>query len=421
MPAAPVLPPQTPEALEESRRYGLSTLAKMALPLVLGFCLADWIVGLVHAGKVGESDSNAFMHDEQLGYVSRPNYVGVWRTPEGEAPPPGDAVRHSSLGLRSEEIPADAPGEEVRVLAVGASLAYGAGRNVQETIWNYKLQDAFDQNEAKRGYPVRVLNGAVQGYSTYQAAKRGLLLLDAVQPDVVLLFTRPGRQSMAAPSDSTESVLVDGEWVPVDVVEGWSERTAWMPAALHKFLLAYSNIYVRYRTNQKTTGSGEELAPNFVVNRSPDWPVGTRERVDETLDEYRALIAECERRGIELYFLLNTEPEQQAQKRWEKFLEIRQISGAPAIGTPREEPSEVLRELVASTGGVIWDLWDLNMRFGEKPEYYTNIQRGDDHWNGEGHLAVAIELYKRLMADGLLDRLAERRAAAPRESEAAPE
>ena len=98
------------------------------------------------------------------------------------------------------------------------------------------------------------------------------------------------------------------------------------------------------------------------------------------------------------------------QKRWEKFLEIRQISGAPAIGTPREEPTEVLRELVADVGGRIWDLWDLNMRFGDKPEYYTNISRGDDHWNGEGHLAVAIELYKRLMADGLLDELAARRA-----------
>lgn len=415
MKPAPVLPPQTPAELESSRRYALRTLAVMILPMLVGLWFADYLVGVYNAGKVGESDANAFMQDEQLGYVSRPGYVGVWRgrTP-GEPEPPPDAVRHNSLGLRSEEIPADAPPNEVRVLAVGASLAYGAGRNVQETIWNYQLQKLLDQKEAERGYPVRVLNGAVQGYSTYQAAKRGLLLLPQVEPDIVLLFTRPGRQSMAAPSDAIESVRVGDLFVPVEVVEGWPRSLAPLPARVHRFLLDHSNLYERYRTNKKTQGAGEELAPNFVLNRSDEWPVGTRERVDVTLDEYRTLMDACAARGIELRFVLNTEPEQQAPARWQRFLEVRQISGAPALGTPREEPSEVLRELVTGIGGQVWDLWDMNMRFGKQPEYYTNMQRDDDHWNGEGHLAVAIELYKRLAADGFMDAVAKRRAAQPR-------
>lgn len=414
MARAVVLPPQTPEALERSRRYGLRALARMVLPLLIGFAITDWAVGVYHAGKVGESDSDAFMRDDQLGYVSRPNYVGVWRQPADIPPAPPDAVRHNSFGLRSDEIPDDAPPDEVRVLALGASLAYGAGRNVQETIWNYRLQEMFDAKEAERGYPVRVLNGAVQGYSTYQAAKRGLLLIPELEPDVIILFTRPGRQSMAAPSDAIESVEVDGHFVPLDVVEGFSETSAWLPAGLHRFLLEHSNIYERYRTNRKTTDAGEELAPNFVLNRSEEWPAGTRERVLETLDQYRLLIEECDARGIELRFALNTEPEQQSQGRWVRFLQQRQITGAPALGTPREEPSEVLAELVAEVGGEAWDLWNMNMRFGLQPELYTNIHRGDDHWNGEGHFVVARQLYGRLTADGLLDEVARRREARPR-------
>jgi hypothetical protein len=300
------------------------------------------------------------------------------------------------------------------VLGVGASLAYGAGRNVQETIWNYRLQAMFDQKEAERGYPVRVLNGAVQGYSTYQAAKRGLMLLPIVEPDIVLLFVRPGRQSMARPSDAMQSVNVGGEWVPIDVVEYWPSALEIIPAKLHKLLLDHSNIYQEHRTGKKNQGAGEELAPNFVLNRSEDWPVGTRERVQETLDEYRLLIDECAKRGIEVRFVMNTEPEQQAEARWEKFLKVRQITGAPAIGTPRKEPTDVLREMIEGVGGTPWDLWDLAERFGRQPEYFTNIQRGDDHWNGEGHLAVAIELYKRLTANGLLDQQAQLRAAKPR-------
>jgi len=323
-------------------------------------------------------------------------------------------VRHNSFGLRSPEIPAAAPADEVRVLALGASLAYGAGRNVQETIWNYRLQEMFDAKEAERGYPVRVLNGAVQGYSTYQAAKRGLLLIPELEPDVIILFTRPGRQSMAAPSDSIESVEVGGHFVPLDVVEGISKRSAWLPAGLHRFLLKHSNIYERYRTNRKTTDGDEELAPNFVLNRTEDWPLGTRERVLETLDQYRLLIDECAARGIELRFALNTEPEQQSEGRWVRFLEQRQITGAPALGTPRTEPSEVLAELVQGIGGQAWDLWDMNMRFGQQPELYTNIQRGDDHWNGEGHFVVARQLYLRLTDAGLLEAVAQRRETRPR-------
>lgn len=409
------LHPQTEAELDKSRQYGLRTLFVLILPLMLGYAITDFCVGWYNAGRVGEADSNAFMRDEQLGYVSRPGYVGVWAArEEGEPEPPADAVRHNALGLRSEEIPPNAQPKEVRVLGVGASLAYGAGRNVQESIWNYRLQAMFDQKEAERGYPVRVLNGAVQGYSTYQAVKRGLMLLPVVQPDIVLVFVRPGRQSMARPSDAMQSVNVGGEWVPIDVVENWPGSLEFIPANIHKFLLEHSNIYQEHRTSKKNQGEGEELAPNFVLNRSEDWPVGTRERVNETLEEYRVLIEVCAKRGIEVRFVMNTEPEQQAEARWEKFLKVRQITGAPAIGTPRKEPTEVLREMIEGVGGKPWDLWDLAERFGRQPEYFTNIQRGDDHWNAEGHLAVAIELYKRLTEGGLLDNQAQARAAKPR-------
>ena len=80
------LHPQTEAELDKSRRYGLRTLFVLILPLVLGYAFTDYCVGVYNAGRVGEADSNAFMRDEQLGYVSRPDYVGVWAAREEGEP-----------------------------------------------------------------------------------------------------------------------------------------------------------------------------------------------------------------------------------------------------------------------------------------------------------------------------------------------
>ena len=392
-------PPDVPGDAGADRRLALCSLW-LLLPVLVGLTLGDLLVGLVTPGRVDGVEADAFAPSEELGYVTRPDYAD-------------ERTRHDGLGLRSEPVPADAPPREVRVLAVGHSNSYGAGGTAQELVWSYRLQEFLDEDQPRRRGPVRVLNASVPGYSTYQAARRGRMLLQALEPDLLLVFTDPGRQSLVAPRRTLDLEQVGGHWVPKDVVAGWPGPLAVLPATLHRVLLERSNLYERHRTDLANRDLGAIHAPRFVLTRAP-LQDGTRERVDVTEVEVAALVAECRTAGVELRFVVTPVAEQQSEARWERFLQSAQDVGAPPAGTPRREPTEALLERLAALDAVAWDLWEVGERIGERPNDFTYARRGDDHWNPAGHTLIARALFARLRKDALLAELATRRAASPR-------
>jgi len=91
------------------------------------------------------------------------------------------ALRFSQLGTRSPDLGPREPGE-FRVLILGDSQTFGHGVAEESTFVN-RLQDLL---RADAGAPVRVINGGVAGYGTYEALWKLERLAPVVQPDLVL-------------------------------------------------------------------------------------------------------------------------------------------------------------------------------------------------------------------------------------------
>lgn len=378
-----------------SRSFALRTLAILCVPVVLGFAVTDWAVGQANKANKIEGNSGSLVDHDLLGYAPLPGFRS-------------DKVQISSLALRSEEIPADAAPTELRILGIGASLSYGMGGNDQEFVWTYALEEMLE----KTPQAPRVLNGSVPGYASLQTADRGMLLIDSVQPDLILFFIRPGRQSMVAPTQAISLTEVGGTMVPDDIIEGWPESLRFLPATLHKTLSNWSNLYLRHRANAKTSMRTEEPAPLFTLSRSEAWPKGTRPRVQKTLEEVTQFIKRAKREGVVVRFIICPEPGQTTDASWANYIRDHQADGAPPFGTARMEPTEFLGELLELRGGESWDISEMLNGFGFGPSAF--VSPVNLHWNERGHRQVAGTLKTLILESGLLEELAAKRAANPR-------
>ena len=180
-------PGDTPVDAAVARGPVLRQLAVVFLGLLLGLVAVDVAIGRFESAK-DLSDKGMLVWDETLSWTNRPGFEGK-------------KGRISSLGLRSPEIPVDAPSDEVRVLGVGASRTFGAGKGgpTMSEIWSHFLEELTN---SKLEGNWRVLNGGVNGYSLRQSVRRAIQLLDATQPDLVVVFVSPGRQLLLDPSSA---------------------------------------------------------------------------------------------------------------------------------------------------------------------------------------------------------------------------
>ncbi|MHC4470514.1 MAG: SGNH/GDSL hydrolase family protein, partial [Planctomycetota bacterium] len=92
----------------------------------------------------------------------------------------------NSLGLRGKEPPLEKEPGELRVLCLGDSVTFGLGLRDGEP-WPDRLAKALRRSLAPSGKRVRVVNGAVPGWSSVQ----GMRLLDEMswlEPDFVVFW-----------------------------------------------------------------------------------------------------------------------------------------------------------------------------------------------------------------------------------------
>lgn len=390
----PTPPPSAPLP-ERGRVYGL--LGQTLLGLFLGLVLADIGIGRLDQGRDLSGEQGAHIEHPTLGWTLRPGY---------DPGRPGSKI--NSLGLRSPEIPADAPDTEVRILGVGASRTFGAGDGAPpgSEAWSAQLESLL----APVPGDWRVLNGGVVGYSARQAARRAMLLSDAVQPDLVLLFFSPGDQFMFDVSNASVWTSWNGRTVPRDLVEGVPEALVPLVIGGHEFLMG-SSLYSRWRATAIENDQRPEGVRGYVLSRAEP-PEYARPYIQQTFDELAALRAHCEERGIVLRVLLLPESYMDSNGRWARYKQRWLDRGGPPLPTPREEPLQVLHERLLELGIACHSLDATILRFGEDRDTYTC---DGAHWSAEGHAEVARSILQALRSERLLAALRDARAARPRE------
>ena len=380
-----------------SRVYGL--LLQVLLGLVLGLFLSDRAIGLYDTARDLSEDQTAHVFHETLGWTLRPGYD------------PGPGSRINALGLRSPEIPADAPPGEVRILGVGASRVFGAGSGAPpgDQTWSAHMQRSLDTLPSA----FRVLNGGVVGYSARQAARRAAILAEKLQPDVILVFFSPGDQFMLDVSGARSWAQYDGRLVPNDLVEAWSGPWSepLLPTVLrtHELLMG-SHLYSRWRASKIETLKRPPEVRGYVLSRAEPPPFAVP-YIQATFDEISNLQRLCNEQRIVLRVVILPEAYMDNEGRWEQYKNRWADRGGPPLSTAREEPIVVLAEEMGARGVHCYSLAPEVRTFGTDRARYTC---DGAHWSREGHEVVAAALLRQLRAERLLMRLIQERAENPR-------
>lgn len=389
----PVL--ETDPALPVARGPVLRSVAWLLVGFAAGLAAFDRALAWIDSAR-DLSGGELLQRDAELAWTNRPGAISE-----------GSAI--SSQGLRSPEIPKGAPPRELRILGLGASRCFGAGEggpDMQHT-WSAYLEPLC---RSEFGGDWRVLNGGVIGYSAVQAARRGLRLLEPLDPDLVIVFVSPGAQMMLDPSSARHYVRVGGELLPADIAGALPEPLLPAAAALHRALTG-SALYTRYRAQATDQGRRASEVDKFVLSRAPRTPE-VEQTLQRTWSELDALGRACRARGCELRVLLVPEPYMDKEERWRGFLRENAALGAPPLGTPRDEPLELLRAELAQRQIASWSLRDTLAVIGADRARYTCDKA---HWSAAGHELVAQALLAFLRADGLDSALPAARAKRPRE------
>ncbi len=379
----------------------LRRLVVVLAGVLVGLVLVDRAVAWWDSDQGADGGERGILRHEQLVWTSRPHF----RNPEFE-------TVLDRYGNRSPDIPEDVPRDEVRIAGFGASRLYGAGGALQSWLWNYQLDELLE-----RKFPgqVRVINGGVMAYSTLQACRRAALLLDALEPDLVFVIAAPGAQLMLDPSAAREQVRYGpgtDDLMPTDVAGGWPESLWPVVAAVHRTMGKQSAIYRRHRAKFQTEGADRTSdLQRWTVSKAPRSTAADR-MFTATLEEIDALGGQCKRRGIELRVLVLPENDMGTDAMWETYLRGNQRSGAPPLGTPRNEPGDELERMLQERGHRTWNFLPEVSHMG--PERARHTMSDNAHWSKAGHEVFAHGLLRRLKQENLIEKLAARRAEAPR-------
>lgn len=134
------------------------------------------------------TDRAMWIHDPELGWLTRPNYVGEQSLPGGERV----VVRTNRLGFRDAEFPAARDRRRYRIVVLGDSFAFGYGVPVEARVDTVLTRLGAGRPET--------LNLGVTGYSTDQELLLWRRFGAALEPDaVVLMYTGNDPRGNALP------------------------------------------------------------------------------------------------------------------------------------------------------------------------------------------------------------------------------
>jgi len=233
--------------------FGVGLVATTLLAIEVGFRIFGPSVEdpslWVHLEESGEGPSIRAFHEERV-RVHRSDPVLFWRgRPNVDVEFRGVRVRTNSLGLRDDEVPPTKAPDELRILVLGESSAFGDLVEQEETF-NQVLERALA--ESVRGCRVSVINAGVTGYSLYQSARwlerDGL----GLEPDVVLTyhgfndFLPTAYTQLRTANPTSEAGLSDRRM---------GEARARFPASLDVFLYYNSAAWAWMRNHGSPSGS----------------------------------------------------------------------------------------------------------------------------------------------------------------------
>ncbi len=368
------------------RATALLSVLRLLVGGIVGLLAIDMGVGWLDRARVDDEPS-VLVEDWQLGWTNRPNYVGERATTD-------------DLGLRNPLIPADAPGDEVRLLVLGDSRVFGSGVTDAEVF-----TVGLERELGRDGTAVRVLNGGVNSYSTLQASQRAVQLIPQVQPDLIIIFVSPG-WTLRPNTRAGDWELVGERLVPADIVEAWPQALRPLPATIHR-LMSHSHLYARHRAAFRKGGKLAPRIAHFVLSHAEPGP-DVRPFVDNTVAALLALQHAAEQARCEVLAALLPETFQINRAVWERYLADHAAAGAPPIGTDPLEPMVALQALVEQTGIRAWPFYQEVATFMRDVDRYYQVDEA--HWTADGHGAFATTLAERLRDTGTLSDLVTSRA-----------
>lgn len=361
-------------AARPSRPAVLGALLLVFVSAAVGFLLVDVWVGIGTRDETARPVEGQNVPFPPLGWTNAPNHEK-------------DGMTTDALGLRGPARPVRA--DAAQILFLGDSRIFGTGV-ADEHIWSTHLQRLLDE----AGVPAQVRNGGVKGYSGVQSARRGVLLLDDVDPALVVIFLSPC-WSLVDNSAAGEWVAVGNRFTPASVVAGWPELLHPLKVSVHELML-HSNLYLRRQAVERGRGIAPRLA-DFTLTRSP--PEDAQPLVDRLRRALVELRKAAEARGATVVALLLPEDFQVNPAAWQAYLRDKAATGAPPPDTGAREPLRALAELVESAGIEARTMWDDVLAIMRVPDSYLKA-----HWTESGHAAAAPLVLARLQERGLLQR-----------------
>jgi hypothetical protein len=97
--------------------------------------------------------------------------------------------------------------------------------------------------------------------------------------------------------------------------------------------------------------------------------------------------------------------------RWRNYTLNHRDKGAPPVGTPREQPLEVLTEVLAERGIGSYSMLQPIAQIGADRAKFTCDEA---HWSPIGHELIARAIFQHMLREELPERLMKERAANPR-------
>ncbi len=363
----------TPGFVSYRALFSLASLRFVLVRVLVGLVVAELAVRIL-SPEVEFIQKSMFNQDPTVWFRMKPNYTGTMS--KKEVP-----IATNSLGLRDREIGPRRPGVP-RILVFGDSLMFGYGVAIEDTATRILEQILRE----RLGHEVEVVNAAVAGYSTLQAARSFALLANAVKPDIALLafgVLNGGRMNVTFSEQNRRTARMTEGSAEHRVQQFIKGKIQWLRDTSQLSLL------VKRRMAPRRELSGMDV---HAVDVSPQDEAGLR-LIEQSIKEFAQATAQ---HGVRSGVVIIPSHKQVDPKLWQEMLLKHNLPGA--LYAP-DQPDKRLQDYARKEAIPVLDL-RAPIAARALDGFYWD---GDgEHWEPHGHRIVAEILADYLVQAGFL-------------------
>lgn len=377
--------------IKSSIREWLFRLLLLVGGIATGLLAGELAIRVLSPQSVLTIPSDLYVLESSDSYGLRPGFRGTV-TNRTEF---SHSVSINSAGLRGPEV--DRFDSARRILALGDSLAFGLGVEVEETFI-HQLAELLQAD----GFRATPLNAGVPGYGIPDSVARFSRLGAELRPDLVILAVYMGNdlQDAAEPKAGIRGGLIRRGNQARSM--GWMD---WLYYHSHLYVLLKSAVPVgvyeelRARLGLSKSHRAQRLVREMEIYRTPTSALVERglaasrralTRLVDLAQERRARLA-----AVFVPAIVQIDPEL-----WRRSLNNLQLDPE---SYDVEAPNRLLEELFSTHGVPALDLTQrMRAEQGKNNSLYFPADR---HWTAGGHRLAAAQLQAFLQENGLLDGL----------------